>query len=459
MMTKKAPRTPVNRILWHVLLLNSLVAAAKISVGVLTGTVSIIADGIHSTVDGASNVVALIASRIANLPPDEDHPYGHERFETIGTFAIGGLLLLTAWEVLQVAFNNLLSGERPEIGALQFGVLGLTLLVNIGVATFERRAAKRHQSALLAADADHTASDVWVTISVIFSLIGVELGLYWLDAVAALLIVGLIGLIAYRILDRTTQVLVDRAPIDAERIEAVISDTPGIRRVLRARSRGAQDAIHIDLDVAVAPVVNANTAQSITNDLRNKIKEAFPSTNEVRIQIESETLRESNILIMARGIADTLGLGVHEIMSITTPQGPMLDMHVEVQPGISLQEAHEQISALEQRLLQVTDAIDIVTHIEPANQGNTLQASSPAAIDYLNKILQDLGANFPQGHWHHQSLHYEGNGYTLSIHCHLPGDISIETAHQFAERAELHLRSQFNELHRVTIHTEPFPPQ
>ena len=457
-MENASTSSTVNQILWRVLVLNVLVAVAKISVGVLTGTVSIIADGIHSAVDGASNVVALIASRIASLPPDDEHPYGHERFETIlGTFAIGGMLLLTAWEVLQIALERLANSERPEIGAIQFGVLITTLLVNIVVASYERNAAQKHQSELLAADAQHTASDIWVTISVILSLIGVELGLYWLDAVVALLIVGLIGVIAYRILSNTTQILVDRAPIEAQSIKDVIQDTPGVRRVVEVKSRGSQESAHIDLDVAVAPVLNANAAQNLTETLRTQLQEAFPNANEVRIQLTSETLQESDVLIRARGIGDALGLGVHEIMCISTPEGQMIDMHVEVEPGLSLKAAHEQISQLERQLLDGTQAVEIVTHIEPASRGTTLVVSSPEAMAYLLTVMQNLAERFPQGNWHHESLHYEGGGYTLSVHCHLPGDLSIETAHQFAERAELYLRSNFNELHRVTIHTEPFP--
>jgi cation diffusion facilitator family transporter len=446
----------VQTVLWRVLVLNAGVAAAKIIVGVLTGTIAIVADGIHSAVDGASNVVGLIAGRIASQPPDEDHPYGHERFETIGALAIGGLLLLTAWEVLQVAVERLISGASPDVGPLQFAVLFTTLAVNIVVAAYERREARRLKSELLSADADHTASDIWVTISVIVSLIAVEFGLLWMDAFTALLIVIFIGFIAYRILRRTTRVLVDRAPIDATRLEAVVRETPGVKKVVRARSRGAQDAVHVDIDVALAPVVNANAAQDIADALRDRLRAAFPAINEVRVQIESETLEDVSALVRVRAIADTLGLSVHEVITVSTEHGRHLEMHVEVRPDLNLRDAHAQIDQLEHRLKENDGITDVVTHIEPAATGTTLPASSPAALTLTQNIMQQLSEHFPQGNWHAEKLHHEGNGYTFSVHCHLPGDLSIETAHRFAEGAELHLRSTFSQLHRVTIHTEPF---
>lgn len=447
----------VTQVLWRILFINVAVAAAKILVGVFTGTIAIIADGIHSAVDGASNVVGLIAGQIASQPPDEDHPYGHERFETIGALAIGGLLLLTAWEVLQVAIERLISGASPNVGVLQFAVLFSTLVINVGVATYERGKARQLNSELLAADADHTASDIWVTLSVILSLIAVELGLLWMDALAALLIVIFIGFIAAQILRRTARVLVDQAPIDSQQIADVIRDTPGVKRVVRARSRGAKDAIHIDIDVALAPVINANAAQDISNTLRNRLRSAFPNVNEVRVQIESEALEEVSDLVRARAIADTLGLSIHEVMSVSTDEGRLLEMHVEVRPELNLREAHSQIDMLENRLKQRNGITDVVTHIEPAATGITLPASSPAAIKLVKTVMAELGEHFPQGHWHAAKLNHEGNGYTFSVHCHLPGELSIETAHRFAEGAELHLRSTFSQLHRVTIHTEPFP--
>lgn len=445
----------IQRVLWQILVLNILVAIGKIVVGVLTGAIALIADGVHSSFDGASNVIALIAQRIAGQPPDDDHPYGHERFETLATLAIGGLLLLTAWELLKVGLGRLRSGGEPTLHPAQFVVLIATLAINIFVTIYERRAAKRLHSELLAADAAHTGSDVWVSLSVLASLIGVGLGLVWLDAVVALLIVGVIVRVAWQIVQRTSTVLVDAAPLPADVIEKAIDGTPGVAKVIRARSRGSQDAIHVDLDVEVAPVINAEAAHFITDSLRERIQEAFPGTTEVRIQIAPDSSTRPDILTIARGAADMLGLGVHEVIGVTTPRGKVLEMHVEVPAGVTLREAHQQIETLEQKLVGLPDIVEVLTHIEPTSKGTMLPATAPETIRLHDAALEDLKTHFTQGHWHHSSIRRDGYGYAFTTHCHLPGEISIETAHQLAEEAEVHLRMHFPQLHRVTIHTEP----
>lgn len=452
MQTKHA----VQRILWQILILNILVAIGKIVVGVLTGAIALIADGVHSSFDGASNVIALIAQRIASQPPDDDHPYGHERFETVATLAIGGLLLLTAWELLQVGVGRLLSGGEPTLHPAQFVVLVATLAINIFVAIYERRAAQRYHSQLLEADAAHTGSDVWVSLSVLASLIGVWLGWTWLDAAVALLIVGVIVRVAWQIVQRTTTVLVDAAPLPAEALEKAISGTPGVIKIVRARSRGSQEAIHVDLDVEVEPVINAEATNLISDTLRERIQEAFPAISEVRIQVTPNSNSLPDVLTLARGAADMLGLGVHEVIGVTTPRGKVIEMHVEVPAGVTLKEAHQLIESLERRLVDLPEIVEVLTHIEPAAKGTILPATSPEATRLHDAALEDLTTHFTQGHWHHSSIRRDGyGGYAFTTHCHLPGEISIETAHQLAEEAEIHLRMRFPQLHRVTIHTEP----
>lgn len=450
-------QSTVPQILWRVLWFNLAVTIAKISVGLATGTISIIADGVHSAVDSASNVVGLVASRIANQPPDSDHPYGHERYETIGAFIIGVMLLLTAWEVFQVAIGRLYSGNAPQVGPVQFAVLLTTLLVNIGIAMYEHRQAKHLQSELLAADANHTASDVGVTLSVIASLIAVEFGLVWMDAVAALLIVGLIITIAWNILGNAIRVLVDSAPLDANTIEDAIADTPGVVRVVQARSRGGNSAVQIDVDVEVAPIINAEAAQTIVDNIRTRLSSTFENIHEVRVQIISQDSDLPDYLLAARAAADALGLGVHEIVSVNTRHGRLLEMHVEVGTGLTLQEAHDQIDALEVKLLAQDGVAEVITHIEPAPPNLDLTSLNTSDQQLLSNISTFVAEQFPLGHWHHCQLRRDQIGYTFTTHCHLSGDMSMENAHEFAESAELAIRSAFGQVHRVTIHTEPQP--
>ena len=188
--------------------------------------------------DGSANVIGLFANQIAGKPADEDHPYGHRRFETIAALAIGILLLITAWEIISSAINRLTSGEKPQITPLSFAVLLGTLVVNLFLSRYERREGKRLKSELLIADAANTGADVFVTLSVLVSMVLVSLGMTWADPLAALLIVVLIGRAAWQIVKQTGGVLVDTAPFRRMQLARCAAEVPSVQRVLRARSRG-----------------------------------------------------------------------------------------------------------------------------------------------------------------------------------------------------------------------------
>ncbi len=192
-------RLQVRRVLIITLVLNIAVAVGKILVGALTGAVSITADGFHSLMDGSSNLIGLGANAIAGKPADEDHPYGHRRFETVAALGVGVLLLLTAYEIVTSAIERLTSGESPEISPLAFVVLIATLGVNLFVSRYERAVGKRLNSELLIADAANTGADVFVTLSVLVSMVLVSLFNWtWADPVAEMAGVRPLGIAPLR---------------------------------------------------------------------------------------------------------------------------------------------------------------------------------------------------------------------------------------------------------------------
>jgi cation diffusion facilitator family transporter len=186
------------------LILDLGVATGKIIIGLATGALAITADGLHSIIDSSGNVVGLIATRMADRPPDDDHPYGHGRYETLAALVIGALLLVTAWEIIRGAIERLSGGEPPEITPLAFVVMLGTLITNLFVSRYQIREGHRLQSQVLLADAANTSADVFVTLSVLASMVLiVTLGWGWADIVAALIITVLIGKAAWQVLSQT----------------------------------------------------------------------------------------------------------------------------------------------------------------------------------------------------------------------------------------------------------------
>lgn len=246
-----------------VLVLNLAVALAKLVVGWLTGMISMVADGFHSLTDSASNVVGLVGVAVGVRPPDEEHPYGHRKFETLATLLIGGLLAVTALEVLQGLWQRARVGGQPEATRLGFVVMLSTLAVNLLVTVYEHRQGKNLKSDLLLADAAHTRSDVLTSLAVLASLIATRLGYPQLDTVAALVITGFIGWTAFKILRNSGLLLADTAVVPALRITEIALAVPGVESVHKVRSRGHPETGHADLHVQVRPDLRIDEAHSI----------------------------------------------------------------------------------------------------------------------------------------------------------------------------------------------------
>jgi cation diffusion facilitator family transporter len=456
-------RDQIRRVLLITLALNLLVAFSKIAVGLLTGALAILADGFHSLVDGSSNVVALIANRLAARPPDADHPYGHRRYETVAALGIGLLLLVAAWEIISSAAARLLGESAPpQLTPLSFAVMLLTLAVNIGVTTYESRAGRRLQSELLIADAAHTRTDVFVSLSVLVSMALQALaGWAWADTVAAAVIVILIARAAWGVLRQAGGVLVDTAPYAPDQLTAWAEALPAVERVVRARSRGPLDSAHVDLDVQVDPYATADQTAAIAGAIRSEMAQRIPGLEEVEVHFVPAAQAPLDPMQVARARADALGLSTHEVRLVEGARGRLLELHVEVPPDQTLAEAHHRVTQLEQDIRAALPGLsEVLTHIEPRQTDpvpSDDEAFPEVARELAEQALARLRTVYPDAHWHHLRVYPGAGGVALSLHVHLPAQLSVEAAHRIAESAETLLRAEMPQLERVTIHTEPEP--
>jgi cation diffusion facilitator family transporter len=277
----------VRRVLWIVLGLNLLVFTVKAIYGWWSGSLAISSDAVHSLTDAAANVIGLVVLRFAGAPPDEGHPYGHRKLEMVAASVIGLTVSVAALGFAWDAVHALASGpEIPAQSALGFVVIGGTWLVNLVVATYEARQARKLDSAYLAADAAHTASDLLVTAGVAVSFTASYLGVSWADPVGALLIVAFIGRIAWTILRSNVTVLIDRAAVDPEHIARVARSIAGVEEVHRIRSRGARGAAQVDLHVLVDGDLPLREAHEISHRVEEAMRRAIPGIVDVTIHLE-----------------------------------------------------------------------------------------------------------------------------------------------------------------------------
>jgi cation diffusion facilitator family transporter len=248
--------------------------------------VSVLSDGYHSLTDTASNVVGIIGVRIAGAPPDDDHPYGHRKFETMASLGIMVFLILVLREVLSAAWERLQTGGEPIINAVTFAVMGGTFAVNVGVVFYERRAARRLQSEVLLADSHHTTSDLMTSATVIGALIGVKLGYLWLDPVAALIVAVFIGYACWEIFESTTGILADRFVIPEEEIREVVKGVPEVIGTHHIRTRGSADFVFLDLHIWMDADMSLTQAHSLSHVVKDRLMQRFPQIKDAIIHIE-----------------------------------------------------------------------------------------------------------------------------------------------------------------------------
>lgn len=279
----------VERVLWIVFVLNLAVAAAKFFYGLASGSASMQADGIHSVFDSVGNIVGLVSIALAARPADEGHPYGHSKFETYGSLAIGALLLLAAFEVGSGAVGKLMSGSYTAVVTpASFAVMVGTLVINLFVTTYERRAGRRLKSEIIMADAAHTLSDVFVSFGVIAGLVLVALGFPQADPLMALVVTAAILVSAWGVFRTAFRTLSDTAQLPEAAVRAVAASVPGIRGVHRVRTRGTEAEVYCDLHIWVDPAMTVRDAHALGDEVEAAVKEQFPAVREVLVHIEPE---------------------------------------------------------------------------------------------------------------------------------------------------------------------------
>jgi cation diffusion facilitator family transporter len=283
----QAHYSKIRRVLLIVLVLNWLVAAAKIIYGLITRCSSMTADGFHSLADGTSNVIGLVGIHLAGQPTDQDHPYGHKKYETLFSLIIAALLFVVAFNLGKEGLSRLHHPVMPTIDITSFVIMLLTLSVNIIVMTYEHKRGVSLKSDILVSDAMHTRADIMTSLSVIAALVFMKMGFPILDPIVTMLISLFIAYAGFSILRESSNVLVDSAAIlDTKRIEDIVFEIKGVKNCHKIRTRGRPDDIHVDLHVQVSGQMHVDNAHKISYAIEDAIKNGIPEVTDVIVHIE-----------------------------------------------------------------------------------------------------------------------------------------------------------------------------
>jgi cation diffusion facilitator family transporter len=277
-------------VLWVTLFLNVLVSSIKIIVGLLTGIGSILADGYHSLADASSNIIGLFTMKIAQKPIDEDHAYGHQRYETLATLFIVALLTYLGIEVI---FKSVESFQNPSFSRpepLTLVLMLFTFGVNVFVATYENIAGKKLKSTLLVADSKHTLSDIYISSGVLINLLLITFlnAPLWLDSVTSFLVALIIFKTAYSIFKESSHELTDAIAIEPQLIKDIVLKNPRVFSIHKIRSRKSGSQVFIDFHVKSDPNMPLVEVHNLSHDLEDNLRKEFGDDLGVIVHVEPE---------------------------------------------------------------------------------------------------------------------------------------------------------------------------
>jgi cation diffusion facilitator family transporter len=245
------------------------------------------ADGFHSLSDGSSNIVGLVGIKLASKPLDKEHPYGHSKFETLSGLFISVMLFAVAGKVILSTIKRFESPINPTITIESLIVLIITLLVNILVSLTEYRRGKALNSQILISDSMHTRSDIYVSVGVLFTLLGVKLGMPpIIDLIASLIVAGFIIHAAYEIFKENSNVLVDTAIVNSDEIKELVMNFKLVKDTYNIRSRGCSNNLFIDMHIMVQPDLSIEESHILVHNIEDAIRKQLNENTQVFAHLE-----------------------------------------------------------------------------------------------------------------------------------------------------------------------------
>jgi cation diffusion facilitator family transporter len=273
----------IQRTLAIILVLNVLVVVIKVIVAVRTGALSVLGATVESALDAMNNVIAILLVALAARGPDDDHPYGHDKFETLGALMIVGFLSISCFELLRNAVTQLLHPEAPTPATgFELALLGSTAVVNVAVVWYETRKGRQYGSALLLADAAHT----FVTALAFISLVLTRIGYAWADPWLAIVVAAVIAWSGYQILRVTVPILVDQRAVEAGEIRTLVAAIPGITSVPQIRSRtSASGVLFAEVTITCDGALPVSRAHDLADAAEGAIRDALGAAD-VTVHVE-----------------------------------------------------------------------------------------------------------------------------------------------------------------------------
>jgi cation diffusion facilitator family transporter len=453
-----------NRVALVSVLAAVFLTAIKVIIGWTSGSMGILAEAAHSALDLIAALITLFAVRLSSRPADPEHTYGHGKIENLSALAETLLLLLTCVWIIYESINRLFYAQvHLQVNIWVFFVVITAILIDYGRSRALSHTAQKYNSQALEADALHFSTDIWSSVVVLAGLILVlvseRTGIAWLvkaDALAALIVAGIVIFVSLKLGRRTIDGLLDAVP--AELLEKLldVSMVPGVLKVGRIRARQSGPDAFADITLMIARDTSLEQAHDIAEAVEEAVHAVMPGSD-VMVHLDPVESDNESVFQIIRLAAARHGLAVHGIRIYTIQGRDFLELHLEVQEDLTLEEAHAESNRFEKVLQEeLPEIAQIITHIEPVGDSWSRRQPRQADAGEIRRILLELPEVAGTGmSIHDLMVHRVDREINISFHYTLSADLPIREAHQLTEKIEQSLRHKIPNLGRVLIHTEP----
>ena len=433
-------------------------AAAKLVVGIIIGSLALISEALHSSVDVVATVITWMVVRVSDLPADNEHHYGHGKFESVSALGVIAMLYVLAGGILVESYSRLREGTPPPtVSAIPFAVLLLDIVINLSRAWALHRTARETGSQALAADALHFASDVLGSVAVIIGLALAGLGFWWGDSAAAIVVAIMIAALGLRMARATVETLLDRAPEGvSERTKSAIRSVPGVVDVERLRVRMVGATHFIDAIVKVPRTYPIDRVDEIKQKAQAAVAAALGDADltftAMPVALDDESVRE-RIMVIARNSS----LAVHHVTVHDLGGKLIVSIDLEVDGDMALTAAHDIAHGLERDIRDAFGSwVEIDTHIEPLEPELPFGVDAPQErIETIKAALSRFAADTAIHDIHNVRVRDTNAGEIVNFHCRAAPSMSVIKVHQNVDAIERALRRAFPTVKRVISHAEP----
>ncbi len=440
----------------------------KLAVGLITGSLGILAEAAHSLLDLVAAVITYLAVRVSGKPADHEHPYGHGKVENLSALIETGLLFATcAWIVYESVRRIFFTSVEVDPSVWAFLVMAVSIGVDVSRSRMLYRAARKHRSQALEADALHFSTDIWSSSVVIVGLILVWLGqnvfpgaahiLHRADAGAALGVAVIVFFVSYRLGRRTMDVLLDRAPDGIpQRLREAAAEVEGVLRVGQVRVRRSGPKFFVDMTVDVDRNLSIERTHAIAEDVEAHIQTIAPGADVV-IHTDPREVEREALAKRIRAVAYRNQMAVHNIVMHEDKGRIFVDLHLEVDDHLSLEQAHEMASHIEEDLRTDMTEIDrVYVHLESrgtgVGDGRDVTHQEGALVETVKRLTDEIAG---PSRCHNVLIRRQGDRLSISLHCHLDKQLSIVEIHDVTSRIETRLKERILGLDRCVVHAEP----